>query len=102
MHDNHFFKPTPLYKEFMILDLIEKDANITQRKLSQALGASVSMINGYLDEYEAKGYLKRHYQSSKTVEYKISKQGKHRKKYLNISYLNASQHVYQSAKENIR
>ena len=34
MHDNHFFKPTPLYKEFMILDLIEKDANITQRKLS--------------------------------------------------------------------
>ena len=25
MNDNTFFKPTPLYKEFMILDLIEKN-----------------------------------------------------------------------------
>jgi len=101
VNDNHFFKPTPLYKEFMILDLIEKDAHITQRALSQALNASVSMINGYLDTYEDKGYIKRKYISSKTVEYYITKKGVQRKKYLNISYLNASQHVYQSAKENI-
>jgi DNA-binding MarR family transcriptional regulator len=52
MSDNSFFKPTLLYKEFMILDLIEKNANITQREISNAIGVAVSMINSYLDEYE--------------------------------------------------
>ena len=101
MHDNHFFKPTPLYKEFMILDLIEKDAHITQRQLSLALGASVSMINGYLEEYETKGYIKRKYISSKTVEYYVTKNGIERKKLLNIWYLKSTYDVYASAKDNI-
>ena len=101
MKDNAFFKPTLLYKEFMILDLIEKDAHITQRAMSEELGVAVSMINQYLDTYEDKGYIRRHYISTKTVEYFITKKGIERKKFLNISYLNASQKVYQSAKENI-
>lgn len=101
MLDNAFFKPTKLYKEFMILDLIEKDAKITQRTMSKELGVAVSMINGYIDDYEDKGYIRRNYISTKTVEYFITKKGIERKKYLNISYLNASQKVYRSAKENI-
>jgi hypothetical protein len=43
MSDNSFFKPTLLYKEFMILDLIEKDANITQREISKTIGVAVSI-----------------------------------------------------------
>ena len=54
MNKNPFFKPTPLYKEFMILDLIEKDAKITQRAISDQVGIAVSMTNKYLDEYEVK------------------------------------------------
>jgi DNA-binding MarR family transcriptional regulator len=54
MHDNSFFKPTPLYKEFMILDLIEKNKDITQRQISDEIGVAVSQINQYLDEYEDK------------------------------------------------
>ena len=101
MADNTFFKPTLLYKEFMILDLIEKDAHITQREIGQSIGVAVSMVNFYLDTYEDKGYIRRHYISTKTVEYFITKKGKARKQYLNISYLNASQIVYRDAKENI-
>lgn len=101
MDDNNFFKPTALYKEFMILDLIEKDANITQRKMSSQLGVAVSMINSYLDEYEKNGYIKRKYKSTKSVEYFISKKGLERKKVLNIGYLKDSQILYNSAKENI-
>ncbi len=101
MNDNAFFKPTLLYKEFMILDLIEKDSSITQRAISNELGVAVSMINGYIDTFEDKGYIRRNYISTKTVEYFITKKGIQRKKYLNISYLNASQNVYRSAKENI-
>jgi predicted transcriptional regulator len=56
MNDNPFFKPTPLYKEFMILDLIEKNPSLTQREIGDAIGVAVSMVNAYLDEYEEKGY----------------------------------------------
>ena len=67
MIENNFFQPTPLYKEYLVLDMIEKRPNITQRVISEALGVSVSMINYYLDEYEKKGYIKRKYHSTKSV-----------------------------------
>ncbi|XMB72259.1 winged helix-turn-helix transcriptional regulator [Mycoplasmatota bacterium WC30] len=101
MINNSFFKATPLYKEYMILDLIEKNKDITQRKMSDNIGVAVSMVNNYLDEYEQKRYIRRKYHSTRTVEYFVTKKGAERKKVLNISYLNASLKVYNSAKENI-
>lgn len=101
MSDNSFFKPTLLYKEFMILDLVEKDANITQRELSKNIGVAVSMINAYLDSFEKKGLIKRKKHSTKTVEYFVTKKGMERRKLLNIWYLKSSQLVYQSATNNI-
>ncbi len=101
MSDNSFFKPTLLYKEFMILDLIEKDANITQRQISKIIGVAVSMVNQYLDSYEKSGLIKKKKHSTKTVEYFVTKKGMERRKVLNISYLNASLKIYKSAKENI-
>lgn len=96
-----FFKPTPLYKEYMILDLIEKNSNITQREISNIINSSVSMVNYYLEEYETEGYISREYQSTKNVQYYITKTGLERKKYLNLGYLKSSQNLYNSAKENI-
>jgi FlaA1/EpsC-like NDP-sugar epimerase len=101
LSNNSFFKPTPLYKEFMILDLIEKNKNITQREMSLAIGIAVSMVNNYLDAYEKNGYIMRKYKSTKSVEYFISKKGLERRKLLNIEYLNSSQIIYTSAKQNI-
>jgi FlaA1/EpsC-like NDP-sugar epimerase len=101
LKDNSFFKPTMLYKEFMILDLIEKNKDITQRVIADQIGVAVSMINAYLEEYEQKGYIKRKYLSTKTVEYFMTKNGKERRKLLNIWYFKSSQIVYQSAKDNI-
>ena len=101
MTDNGFFKLTPLYKEFMLLDMIEKNSNITQRDMSNTLGVALSMINSYVDEIETKGFINRKYKTVKNVEYYITPKGIERKKLLNISYLNASQKVFNSAKENI-
>lgn len=101
MSDNQFFKPTVLYKEYMILDMIEKNPNITQREMSKTIGVAVSMINDYLNIYEKDKLIKRKKHSTKTVEYFITKKGSERRKVLNIGYLNASQHLYNSAKENI-
>ena len=101
MSDNQFFKPTVLYKEYMILDMIEKNPNITQREMSKNIGIAVSMINDYLNIYEKEKLIKRKKHSTKTVEYFVTKKGSERRKVLNIGYLNASQHLYNSAKENI-
>jgi DNA-binding MarR family transcriptional regulator len=101
MSDNSFFKPTLLYKEFMILDLIEKDANITQREISKTIGVAVSMVNQYLDDYEKENLIKKKKYSTKKVEYLITKAGKERKRFLNIQYLHAAQKLYDEAKKNI-
>jgi DNA-binding MarR family transcriptional regulator len=72
MTDNGFFKLTPLYKEFMLLDMIEKNSNITQRDMSATLGVALSMINSYLDSYEDNGFINRKYKTVKNVEYYIN------------------------------
>ena len=101
LSDNQFFKPTVLYKEYMILDMIEKNPNITQREISQAIGIAVSMTNFYLDTYEKNKLIIRKKHSTKTVEYFVTKKGSERRKLLNIWYLKSSHEVYLSAKDNI-
>ncbi len=101
LNDNNFFKPTVLYKEYMILDMIEKNSNITQREMSKSIGISVSMTNDYINEFEKRGLVKRKKHSTKNVEYFVTKKGSERRKVLNISYLSNSLKIYKSAKENI-
>jgi DNA-binding MarR family transcriptional regulator len=101
MEENLFFKPTLLYKEYLILDLIAKDASITQRMMSEALGVSVSLVNGYLDKLESNRYIKRRHQSTKTVDYTITDIGIERIKVLNIGFIKSSHLVYESARRNV-
>jgi len=101
LSDNQFFKPTVLYKEYMILDMIEKNPNITQREMSKALGIAVSMVNDHVDQYEKDKLIKRKKHSTKTVEYFVTKKGSERRKLLNIEFLSASQKLYNNAKSNI-
>ena len=99
MSDNQFFKPTVLYKEYMILDMIEKNPNITQREMSKTIGIAVSMINDHLEVFEKQGLIKRKKYSTKTVEYFVTKKGSERRKVLNIGYLNATKELYFQAKD---
>ncbi|MBN3489966.1 winged helix-turn-helix transcriptional regulator [Acholeplasma equirhinis] len=99
MDSNHYFlKPTPLLKEYQLLDLIAKNSDITQRELSRNLNVALSMINEYLDKAEQNGYISKNYKSSKDVEYHITNQGKDRIKLLNIRYLKSALDVYTSAR----
>src|SRR5690554_6362278 len=101
MGDNQFFKSTPLYKEYLLLEAVEKNADITQRELSRILGVAVSMINEYLDKVEKLGYLNKVYKSSKDVKYVITEKGSERVKLLNIQYLKSALIIYNQARRDI-
>jgi len=101
MATQDFFKPTILYKEYMILDLVEKNKDITQREISKTIGIAVSMVNDHLDTYVKQGFIKRKKHTTKTVEYLITKKGTERRKVLNIWYLKSSHSIYMQAKDNI-
>lgn len=98
---SRFFKASPLYKEFLILDLIEKNNLITQRQLSSLVDSSVSMINGYLETYEKNDYIIKEYISTKTVKYNITEKGIERKRVLNMGFLKEVQSLYSVAKEDV-
>jgi FlaA1/EpsC-like NDP-sugar epimerase len=97
-----FFKPTRLYKQFVILDLLEKDQNLTQRALSSFLHISVSMVNTYLEDFVTKNWLKKTYASSKSVTYTITKEGIEARKLMNLHYFKSSQSLYSTASKNIK
>ena len=101
MKNNPFFIPSPLYKEFMLLDVIEKHDSITQRDMSSFINGSISMVNDYLNQYESLGYIIKTYHSAKKVEYKVTQKGISRKKLLNVWFLSDSQKVYYHALENL-
>ena len=100
MGNNMFFKPTPIYREYIILDSINKNKNITQRELSEITGVAVSMINNHLNAFEKNRVIKKKYLSTRTVEYYLTKKGLEQKKVLNIGYLSSSLEVYNSARKN--
>lgn len=101
MKKNMYFKPTIICKEYLILDMIEKNPNITQRAICKEIGIAVSMVNDYLEQYEKKEYISRNHHTSKKVDYIITKKGIDRKKILNLGYLKDAQRLYNIAKENI-
>ena len=97
----NFFNPTSLYKELTLLQEIEKDYSITQKKLGNIIGAAPSMVNVYIDELEKNGYMVREYKSAKTVNYKITASGVKRKNYLLIVYMRELLSLYHLAKNNV-
>lgn len=97
-----FFKPTLLYREYQILEMINNDPNITQRVISNELNIALSTVNSNLVSFEQQGLLNRIYHTSKTVEYNLTKAGLERMRVLNIGYLNDTQMLYKTAKKELK
>ena len=85
----------------MILDLIKKNCNITQREIGKYIDAAVSLVNSYLDTYEKQNLIKKIKKTKKTVKYILTNKGNQIRNLLNIKYLKSSFEVYSNAKKNI-
>lgn len=99
--DNLFFKPTRIYREFHILNSIDKNTAVTQRQLSDALETVVSLIHQDLEVLEREGYIKKEHIHSTKVKYRLTRKGLERKRYLDLSYYHSSQKLYDLAKDNL-
>lgn len=96
-----FYRPTQLYKELVLLELMEKEENITQRKMSEVLNCSVAMTNNYINALEEKGLIKREHITSKEVLYHVTEKGNQTRKHYSLIYMSESQKMYDSAKEEL-
>ena len=92
------FKPTPLYKELQILNLLTNNPQVTQRGIASAVGISLAMVNYYLEAYEKEGVLKISRDSTRAGLYTLTKKGHEKRKLLNMEFLEASLDVYNQAK----
>ena len=57
MENNALFKPSPQYKELMILSTIASNNDVSQRMLASKLNISLAMVNSYLIEAENNKYI---------------------------------------------
>lgn len=97
MENNALFKPSPQYKELMILSMIASNDEVSQRMIASKLNISLAMVNSYLIDAEMKKYIKTD-NKNKRVKYLITKKGEERIRVLNINLLRSSLDVYNSAK----
>lgn len=96
-----YFRPTSKLKELLLLQHIEEKPDTTQQEIASAMGGAPSMVNVYIDRFEASGYLIRDYKSVKTVYYNITPEGVKRKNYLAITYFHELLELYRLAEESV-
>lgn len=87
MKEKGFLLPTSKYKELMMLSMMEDNPDCTQKEMAREIGASASMVNVYLDDYEARGLVQREYITAKKVRYHITPKGLKQRNFLRISYM---------------
>ncbi|WP_176330354.1 winged helix-turn-helix transcriptional regulator [Oceanobacillus rekensis] len=93
------FHPTAELKELMVLEMLDKDTNITQKELSNKLSVATSMINQYIKQLEEKQFLVKDKKSSRNVNYIVTSRGIKRKKYLLMTYVYELLQLYNLAKD---
>lgn len=96
-----YFSPTSKLKELLLLQHIEKKPDTTQHEIASVMGGAPSMVNVYIDRFEANGYLIRDYKSAKIVYYNITPEGVKRKNYLAITYFHELLELYRLAEESV-
>lgn len=96
-----YFSHTSKLKELLLLQHIEEKPDTTQHEIASVMGGAPSMVNVYIDRFEASGYLIRDYKSTKIVYYNITTEGIKRKNYLAITYFHELLELYRLAEESV-
>ena len=90
------------YKSARILDEIDRDEGITQRKLAQRVGIALGVTNSYIRRLVRKGHLKATTLPRHRLKYFVTPSGLALKARLTYEYLAGSMHFYQEARGRAR
>ncbi len=93
---------TSQYRSLQILDELAKDDALTQRDLSRRLGIALGLVNSYLKNLIAKGYITVKNIPPKRYTYYLTPNGFTEKTRLAYHLLQDYTRIYQEAKRNFR
>ncbi len=94
-----FFQPSPLFRGLLILIEIEKDASITQKRLSNKVGLTSSMINNYLKDFVHEGIVEYRGETRRQTTYFLTPKGKQQMENLLKRYLQETVGLFKKGKE---
>lgn len=82
-----------------VLDVIERDRNVTQRRVASELGIALGLANAYLKRCARKGFIKVSNVPTRRYAYYLTPQGFAEKSRLTASYLSHSFSFFRRARE---
>lgn len=93
---------TGRYRDLQILDELSNNNALTQRDLSKRMGIALGLVNSYLRNLIAKGYITVINIPSKRYAYYLTPKGFTEKSHLACHLLNDYTRIYREAKNNYR
>jgi len=93
--------PAPRLNQLHILQQIASDTNVTQAEMAERCSLSVAMVNNYMKELSAQGYLEYHRKNSKSVSYHLTSAGRETVDATRDALLQELARLFRDAKEQV-
>lgn len=90
------------YRSFLLLDEISKDNKVTQRTLSKRLGLALGLVNSYIKNLAAKGYISVINVQPKRYAYFLTPKGSFEKSRLAYHHLYNFTNLYRFARQDFQ
>jgi len=89
-------------REFLLLEYIADDPDITQASLATQLGVAVGTVNWHLKRLVEKGYVKAKRAQRKKLRYILTPEGLALRAKLTVNYIENSMHLYRRTRQRVQ
>ena len=89
-------------RDFIILEHVESDPDVTQASLAAKLGVAVGTVNWHMKRLVEKGYVKAKRAQRRKLRYIITPEGLRFRAGLTVNYLETSMRLYRRTRQRVR
>jgi DNA-binding Lrp family transcriptional regulator len=90
------------HRDLKLLEAVEQDAHVTQRRLANRLGIALGLANIYVRRLMRKGYIKCVNVQPNRISYLITPRGIAEKARLTYEFMDYSLHLYKEVRQHLR
>jgi DNA-binding Lrp family transcriptional regulator len=90
------------HRDLKLLEAVEQDAHVTQRRLASRLGIALGLANIYVKRLMRKGYIKCVNVQPNRISYLITPRGIAEKARLTYEFMDYSLHLYKEVRQHLR